>query len=108
MAWSPLALKGVSPTRRVAQRLGVGLALLIHLFLLTALQARAAERPATERPATLVGHVQSGGGGNAAGLKVIVMPVGQIAEHRYTPAAVTKTLMDDYSALVRAKPAKAA
>ena len=37
-----------------------------------------------------------------------VTPVGQIAEHRYTPSTVTKALMDDYSALVRSAPAKAA
>jgi branched-chain amino acid aminotransferase len=37
-----------------------------------------------------------------------VTPVGQIAEHNYTPGVVTKSLMDDYSALVRAVPAKAA
>ena len=37
-----------------------------------------------------------------------VTPVGQIAEHKFTPGAITRSLMDDYSALVRAAPAKAA
>lgn len=76
MARSPLASKRVSPARRITQRVGLALALLIHLMLLTALGAQAAERPASDRTATLVGHVQPGVGAAAAGYHVVVMPVG--------------------------------
>jgi branched-chain amino acid aminotransferase len=37
-----------------------------------------------------------------------VTPVGEIGEHKFTPGTITRSLMDDYSALVRAAPAKAA
>ena len=37
-----------------------------------------------------------------------VTPVGEIDEHRFTPAAITEALLTDYETLVRSAPAKAA
>jgi branched-chain amino acid aminotransferase len=37
-----------------------------------------------------------------------VTPVGEIAQYKFKPGEITKNLMDDYSKLVRTKPAKAA
>jgi branched-chain amino acid aminotransferase len=37
-----------------------------------------------------------------------VTPVRQIAEHTYTPGAITETLLRDYEALVRLSPEEVA
>ena len=36
-----------------------------------------------------------------------VTPVGSIAQYSFTPGAITRALVDDYDALVRAAPANA-
>ncbi len=42
------------------------------------------------------------------GTAVEVTPVAEIDDHRFTPGAITKTLLEDYDALVRQAPAAAA
>ena len=103
---APLTPKGIQQTERAAQILAdhpldICYASPLQRTLQTATQiTRARQIPVVERyirPEELGGFSECFLTGTAAE----VTPVSEIGPHRFTPAAITKTLMDDYHEDVR-------